>query len=88
MSQHKKSDYMQFMLVEVDEILQALADIIKQPDIVEVPVTEASSIRMFLHKYNPIAADEIIRSLGDRLGIELDPNGDVSMKAIATKLRS
>lgn len=86
---HKKAspDFVQFAVIEVDQILYELGDIIGNPDIQGVDVNENTDIRAFLHGYSDVARDEIIRSLGDRLDIVLEPTEPTNMKAIALKMR-
>lgn len=79
--------FLHFVLVEVELILTTLGEIINSPDIAEEPVREDTDIRSFLSKYTDIAQNEIIRTLGERLSIELEPSSHLTMKEIALKLR-
>jgi hypothetical protein len=61
---------------------------VDEPDVVEEPVREDTDIRSFISTYTEIAQNEIIRTLGERLSIELEPSSHLTMKDIAMKLRS
>lgn len=85
---HEHLGLLHFVLIEVEQILTTLGDIIGLPDIVEEPVREDTDIRSFLSAYTDIAQNEIIRTLGERLSIELEPSSRLTMKEIALKLRA